>query len=210
MDQFGLTQIESGCPNRLGFDNLYKAANVKSETIDLVTPTKENRQDSMLSRYESQKDLKPEPQCSKDFLGRLESTSKSIDFNDVSNLKPKQEKEEASQSHDSQEPTAKKRKYKLVENIEKPKEEELPLDRVELIRMVKGRLSKMPYKNLLTALTTYQETSNIDDLVANLCTIFDKPELHFMAKGMRRFVKDSQKDVFDKQVLLELSRLKVK
>ena len=183
----------------------------KSAIVDLTSPRIEpnvKRSKSLLDSYASQKVAEVKPG---DFLSRLEgSQSRAIDFNDTSSsYKAPSGQEGTTQSQ------PRKRKYKLVDN-EPPKpvaevkptipggsqggnssQEVLPEDRGQLIKVVKEKLLKEDYKALLVALKSYQTTSCLQVLFDEISVVFMKPEHHFMLRGMRRFVKNTQYKEFD-------------
>lgn len=191
------------------FHDLIKASHVKSEVVDLTSPAKQGpvkKSKSMLDSYGSQatEDVKPG-----DFLSRLSSSSKAIDFNAKPTINGVRIKEESSSANTQEK--SRKRKYKLVDNeppktvttsVASGKSEKLPEDKTQLIKIVKDRLDKDDYKRLLNSLKTYQATSCVSVLYDEMSSVFAKPEFHFMLRGMSRFVKEGrQRDEFDKLLI---------
>lgn len=188
------------------FQDLIRAGErVKSEVlVDLTGSPPERpsvkRSKSLFDSYGSQSqvaEVKPG-----DFLSRLGSASKAIDFNDTSSLKSQVKGEEAGSSQTQQQP--RKRKYKLVDN-EQPRQpvvsssETLPEDKAELIKVVKSKLSKEDYKGLLNALKDYQAKSRVAVLYEEMSRVF--VEHPFMLRGMQRFVRESDQKEFEKLLL---------
>lgn len=196
----------------MGFDSLLRAAQSMPTTIDLTqSPAKETKSQVLFSSYSSQS--QSERGDTKDFLTRLDSTSKTIDFN---RLLPKIEATSQDNPGDaSQSQTGRKRKFKLIDNAQPPpklaesknvaikEEEELPQDKFEMIKMVKKRLHRDSYALLLRTVATYNESLKLTEFVTDLCTVFESPELHFMLKGMRRYVRDHQREEFDRHLVLK-------
>lgn len=59
-------------------------------------------------------------------------------------------------------------------------------------------LSRDQYKIFLQALTNYQKLPDkFDELFVALIEVFNHPELEYVLKGMRRFIKDADKQTFD-------------
>lgn len=204
--------------NKPTFNDLIKASNsIKSEVVDLTSPVRQQpvkRSKSLLDSYGSQgpADVKPG-----DFLSRLSSSSKAIDFNNTASYKATttiSQPSTAMATKIKEEPSSRKRKYKLVDNEPAKSgplgvvgngtgsEERLPEDKAQLIKMVKDRLDKDDYKRLLNALKQYQATCCVSVLYEEMSSVFAKPQHHFMLRGMGRFVKEgSQREEFEELLI---------
>ncbi|XP_055912686.1 regulator of telomere elongation helicase 1 homolog isoform X2 [Eupeodes corollae] len=161
-----------------------------------------------------------------DFISRLDSDISTIDFNatisrsDNSNLVTihKRERTSPNQAQTSNDP--KKKRLKMVPNnplsstssasfsfnnqtsIMKPaeKSQELPTQHVDLLRLIKGSLSSENYSKFVKALMSYKKDSSITDLLFVLTDVFGHPTMHYLLKGMRRFVKEQDKTKFDSTI----------
>lgn len=199
----------NGEDNKANFDALYKAG-LKTEVVDLTSPEKKTK--SLLQAYDSQ-EASAEVKCG-DFLSRLGSSSRAIDFNSKSTSYSVSDNAPAFSSTQSR-----KRKYKLVDNeplktesqtsqgysqsqSQSQSQEKLPQDKQQLIKIIKGHLPKDDYKRLLSALKSYQLAWSLSGLYAELSLVFHKPEHHFMHRGMVRFVRESQRAEYEGLLLL--------
>lgn len=198
-----IATFKGAADNTPKFHNLIGA---KENTVDLTdSPEKQTvkRSKSLLSSYGSQSVVTARPG---DFLNRLAYSSSAIDFNNTqgytggtAGVVVKEEPSTASR----------KRKYKLVD-AEPPKPSEavvvktetaaaqtLPEDKAQLIKVIKTRLEKEDYKKLLNSLKSYQSTSSVSVLYEELSRVFASQEHHFMLRGMKRFVKETQQKEFE-------------
>uniref|UniRef100_A0A6B2E8V3 Regulator of telomere elongation helicase 1 homolog n=1 Tax=Phlebotomus kandelakii TaxID=1109342 RepID=A0A6B2E8V3_9DIPT len=146
---------------------------------------------------------KDAPQSSKtlssDFMSSLDGEVKSIDFNDLTSYG-------ASTSSALPEVStggARKRKYKLVENERAGNmevEEELPEDRVECLKYIKMKLNIMDYKTFVVSMYNYNSKGtqgNIQPYFETLHQLFGAPQTQYILRGMKRFVKPQDKDVYE-------------
>lgn len=77
---------------------------------------------------------------------------------------------------------------------------ELPTQYVDLLNLIKGALSPENYSKFVKALMSYKKDSSITDLLSVLTDVFGNPCMHYLLKGMRRFVKEQDKMKFDSTV----------
>ncbi|XP_055586273.1 regulator of telomere elongation helicase 1 homolog [Uranotaenia lowii] len=75
-----------------------------------------------------------------------------------------------------------------------------PEDRVELLKVIKSSISMAKYKLFLTALTGYKNDRNFDSLMAGVLEAFDRPNLYYLLRAMRRFVKGEHEVMFDERI----------
>lgn len=196
-------------------DLINAGAKIKSEVIDLSSPERPavKRSKSLLNAYGTQEVKESKPG---DFLTRLASSSKAIDFNNTSSRKSTQEAVDSTNSFSSNQ---RKRKYKLVDNepakvLSEVKSQEsnsntsnsspsetLPEDKAQLIKVIKSRIAKDDYKRLLNALKAYQSMSCVNGFFEELHCIFRPKEHHFMLLGMKRFVKSAHQKDFEELLL---------
>ncbi|XP_058817488.1 regulator of telomere elongation helicase 1 homolog [Topomyia yanbarensis] len=165
-----------------------------------------------------------------DFFGRLNTQVRSIDFNDMSAYLSQSSsqplvaihKRERSYEHhlpassSSQLGTVAQKKRKLVlipqetinltgidDEDERGKDQptrQAPEDRVELLKVIKSSISMAKYKLFLTSLTNYKNDKCFDKLMNGILEAFDKPDLYYLLRAMRRFVKGEHEAQFDAKI----------
>ncbi|KAJ6638998.1 Regulator of telomere elongation helicase 1 like [Pseudolycoriella hygida] len=163
------------------------------------------------------------------FFTGLNTQVKTINFNSVSNEPTtplvtlhKRERTSPARADDSpgrSAPSVKKRKFKIVANdshtspdesantsISKPDiEPSAPESIKELMTLLKSTLSPSSYLTLCKALTEYQHKKSFENLFEVLVTLFQNKCLHYLLKGMKRFLLPSHKEQFDERILNYLS-----
>lgn len=75
-----------------------------------------------------------------------------------------------------------------------------PEDRVELLKVIKSSISMAKYKLFLTALTNYKNNKSFDSLMSGIMEAFDRPELFYLLRAMRRFVKGEHEAQFEAKI----------
>ncbi|XP_001653621.2 regulator of telomere elongation helicase 1 homolog [Aedes aegypti] len=165
----------------------------------------------------------------KNFLSRLNTQVHSIDFNDMTTYSMPSSsqgalvgihKRERSTGSDNsifsqtQTATQKKRKVVLIPqqviNLTSDDEDpgrigddptrQAPEDRVELIKVIKTSIPLAKYQAFLSTLTNYNKDRNFDRLMEGLLVAFDRPELYYLLRAMRRFVKGDHEARFDAKI----------
>uniref|UniRef100_A0A1Q3EW05 Regulator of telomere elongation helicase 1 homolog n=1 Tax=Culex tarsalis TaxID=7177 RepID=A0A1Q3EW05_CULTA len=190
---------------------------IKIENSNAVTAFK-------LSDYQHQH-RSAEATSGKDFLSRLNTQVRTIDFNDMSSSsagpsqpglvaihKRERSNEFPSYSMASTATTQKKRKVVLIpqetisldDSVEdvKPELEErrAPEDRVELLKVIKSSIAPALYKRFLVVLTSYRNDRNFQTMMAGMVEIFNRPELYYLLKAMRRFLSNEHGIQFDERI----------
>ncbi|XP_055844021.1 regulator of telomere elongation helicase 1 homolog [Episyrphus balteatus] len=89
-------------------------------------------------------------------------------------------------------------KPSITKNEEKT--QELPTQHVDLLKLIKSSLTSENYSKFVKALMSYKKESSVTDLLAILTDVFGSPSMHYLLKGMRRFVKDQDKVKFDSTI----------
>lgn len=98
-----------------------------------------------------------------------------------------------------------RKKFKIVskeEHVEttasvQKNKKAVPEDRGELLKLIRGSLPKIQYKNFLSSVQIYQKSHNLNDLFKSLVEIFSDPELTYILNGMHRFLYDNHKTIFN-------------
>ncbi|XP_050076273.1 regulator of telomere elongation helicase 1 homolog [Anopheles maculipalpis] len=72
-----------------------------------------------------------------------------------------------------------------------------PDNRVDFLRVVKCSLNVNDYKTFLQALALYNQNRDIHHFIERICVCFRNPQLWYLLKAMRRFVRSEHKDLFD-------------
>lgn len=163
---------------------------------------------------------------STDFLQRLDRQATTIDFNSRSPPRSglvsihKRERTSPLFGNDAstgggavqqQQQMLKRRRLRLVPNDapaasggggsgDAPVAPSLPSDRHSLLELLKSSLAPAKYALFIKTLIEYQRESDVQQLIAAFVEIFDQPQFYYLFRGMRRFVKDSHKAVFDADV----------
>ncbi|XP_055531532.1 regulator of telomere elongation helicase 1 homolog [Wyeomyia smithii] len=70
-------------------------------------------------------------------------------------------------------------------------------DRVELLKEIKTSISSAKYKLFLTCVTNYKSDKRFDVFIDGMLEAFDRPELYYLLRTMRRFVNKEHEDQFD-------------
>lgn len=138
----------------------------------------------------------------KDFLSRLNTQVRTIDFNDMSSSSAgpssqaglvaihKRERSNEFPSVTQQ----KKRKVVLIpqetislddslEVLEIKPERQAPEDRVELLKVIKSSIVPAQYKRFLVVLTGYRNDRDFGTMMGGMVEIFNRPELYYLLKG---------------------------
>nr|XP_029707927.1 regulator of telomere elongation helicase 1 homolog [Aedes albopictus] len=169
----------------------------------------------------------------KNFLTRLNTEVRSIDFNDMTTYSmPSSSQTGQVTIHHRERSTAnssssastfsqtsqKKRKLVLIPqqviNLTTSDDEadtktsptgddptrQAPEDRVELIKVIKTSIPLGKYQAFLTTLTNYNRERDFDALIEGLLVAFDRPELYYLLRAMRRFVKGDHEARFDAKI----------
>uniref|UniRef100_A0A336L6I5 Regulator of telomere elongation helicase 1 homolog n=1 Tax=Culicoides sonorensis TaxID=179676 RepID=A0A336L6I5_CULSO len=88
--------------------------------------------------------------------------------------------------------------YTLDEVIQKANE--LPEDRMVLLKQMKIQVHIEAYKLFLLALSKYREIGDLNLAFDQLTQIFNHPNLFHYLLGMKRFIKDCHKEIFEKRM----------
>ncbi|KAL9696154.1 hypothetical protein quinque_015439 [Culex quinquefasciatus] len=155
----------------------------------------------------------------KDFLSRLNTQVRTIDFNDMSSAGPSSQaglvaihKRERSNEFPSTMVTQqKKRKVVLIpqetislddslEVLEAKPERQAPEDRVELLKVIKSSIVPAQYKRFLVVLTGYRNDRDFGTMMGGMVEIFNRPELYYLLKAMRRFLSNEHGIQFDERI----------
>lgn len=94
-------------------------------------------------------------------------------------------------------PPATRPKEILTMQIIEQKANNLPLERIALIKEIKLKVPSDKYKIFLTAISEYRRKLDIEVFFGELKKAFDKKEFFYMMKGMRRFLKECHRPIFD-------------
>ncbi|XP_053694126.1 regulator of telomere elongation helicase 1 homolog [Sabethes cyaneus] len=161
-----------------------------------------------------------------DFFGRLNTQVKSIDFNDMSSYAERSSSQDSllkrersplvgvSQPVSLSSTIQKRRKLVLVpqatislvdtDDDEDSKKDDrtrqAPEDRVELLKEIKSSISMAKYKLFLTSLTNYKNDKRFDTLIHGILEAFDRPELYYLLRAMRRFIRAEHENEFDRKI----------
>ncbi|EDS40179.1 fanconi anemia group J protein [Culex quinquefasciatus] len=136
----------------------------------------------------------------KDFLSRLNTQVRTIDFNDMSSAGPSSQAglvaiHKRERSNESTMVTQqKKRKVVLIpqetislddslEVLEVKPERQAPEDRVELLKVIKSSIVPAQYKRFLVVLTGYRNDRDFGTMMGGMVEIFNRPELYYLLKG---------------------------
>uniref|UniRef100_A0A034W2S9 Regulator of telomere elongation helicase 1 homolog n=2 Tax=Bactrocera dorsalis TaxID=27457 RepID=A0A034W2S9_BACDO len=76
-------------------------------------------------------------------------------------------------------------------------EKQAPQERVEFLRVLRSSLSPDDFSAFTAALMAYSRQDKIEEFLEVLVRVLSKPELHYMLRGMRRFIKVNHKELFD-------------
>ncbi|XP_053949811.1 regulator of telomere elongation helicase 1 homolog [Anastrepha ludens] len=76
-------------------------------------------------------------------------------------------------------------------------EKEAPQERVEFLRILRSSLPPDDFSAFTAGLMAYSRQDEFEEFLKILVRIMGKPELHYMLRGMRRFIKSSHKLLFD-------------
>ncbi|XP_039441302.1 regulator of telomere elongation helicase 1 homolog [Culex pipiens pallens] len=158
----------------------------------------------------------------KDFLSRLNTQVRTIDFNDMSSssagpssqagLVAIHKRERSNEFPPSTMVTQqKKRKVVLIpqetislddslEVLEIKPERQAPEDRVELLKVIKSSIVPAQYKRFLVVLTGYRNDRDFGTMMGGMVEIFNRPELYYLLKAMRRFLSNEHGIQFDERI----------
>lgn len=76
----------------------------------------------------------------------------------------------------------------------------LPIDRTEFLKLMKTQIDAQRYKLFLIALSDYRRDNNFGVLSYRLFKVFDHPRLYHYLVGMKRFIRESHRDPYEKMV----------
>ncbi|XP_055628054.1 regulator of telomere elongation helicase 1 homolog [Toxorhynchites rutilus septentrionalis] len=75
-----------------------------------------------------------------------------------------------------------------------------PENRVDLLKEIKSSISTEKYTLFLRALTSYKSEKNFSNLITGILAAFDRPEVYYLLRAMRRFVKEEHHALFDAKI----------